>query len=100
MFGNKKTVTVPKEDYDKMMSQSKSYRVNRPKIQKLEADQKAIRKRESAADGREREHSKKAETLAVKEKQVDGISNRAISMPYTNSYTGNMTHCRKSIATW
>jgi hypothetical protein len=73
MFGNRETVTVPKEDYDKMMSQSKSYRVNRPKIQKLEADQEAVRKRESAADGRERELIKKAETLAVKEKQVDGM---------------------------
>ena len=73
MFGNKETVTVPKEDYDKMMSQSKSYRVNRPKIQKLEADQESVRKRESAADGREWELSKKAETLAVKEKQVDSM---------------------------
>ena len=73
MFGNKETVTVPKEDYDKMMSQSKSYRVNRPKIQKLEADQEAVRKRENAAGGRERELIKKAETLAVKEKQVDGM---------------------------
>jgi len=75
MFGNKEMVTMPKEDYDKMMSQSKSYRVNRPKIQKLEADQEAVRKRESAADGRERELFKKAETLAVKEKQVDGMYN-------------------------
>lgn len=73
MFGGKETVTVPKEDYDKMMSQSKAYRVNRPKIQTLEADREAVRKRESAADGRERELSKKAETLAIKEKQVDGM---------------------------
>ena len=73
MFGGKETVTVPKDDYDKMMEQSKAYRVNRPKIQTLEADQEAVQKRESTADGREREIFKKAETLAVKEKQVDDM---------------------------
>ena len=54
IFTGKESVTVPKEDYDKMMEQSKAYRVNRPKIKKLDEREKALDERKNALDERER----------------------------------------------
>jgi len=59
MFGDKETVKVPKDDYDKMMRQSKAYRVNRPKIKKLEERTEAVTERERSVNIAIKKHHEK-----------------------------------------